>query len=293
MTLSFVLSFIGGAMGSMFGSMAMVITYAVCALAAPVVQNEFFSQYIVGVMLIPAVAFAGGIPAIAFAANTRKHPVSGLDIFLPQWFGVDDWVQHLIGGSFGVFGYGVVVLCGKYGFPGDAGALSIVIANLVVRKLCYRQKLLTCDPSQMKEIGRHLWAKRNGQLITPIFWGCFVGMVVFYTGNPGLMFSVSAASLVMKFFEPRWPITHHMSVAASLMAAAFAMDNVVLAAVLGAAGAVLASAVFEIANVWIGHGEFWRDHRKVDHAAVTYIDPPSCAVLVSSLLIALISALVK
>ena len=290
--LTIVLTFIGGAMGSMFSPMIMVIAYAWSAILAPVIGNTFFEQDIVNIMLLPCVAFAGGIPAIAFAANTRKHGVSGLDIFVPNWNATNDWLVHMVGGIFGVLGYALMELCVCLHIPGDAGAISIVAANVILRKICYRQKLITCDPSQMGEIWKHLISNKSKQLITPVIWGAFVGLVVCFTGNTSIMFCVSAITLIVIFFEPRFPVTHHMSVAASLAAAAFG-NSMAMNMIAGAAGAVLASAVFEISNVWIGHGKFKENHREISHKYITYIDPPSCAVTVSSIVIALLAGLIS
>ncbi|UVE49783.1 hypothetical protein KU306_12800 [Haloferax larsenii] len=262
-----------------------------------------------GVPFSPAISFAGGAAAAAYAAN-RGYMESGFDYHNAKdiGFALGSKPDVLaVGGIFGIIGYWLTVLSGTFNMPYDHIAMGVVLSALIHRVAfgydiigkARGSSLLDMTPFERGETRSNAVADGGEtarmsvepwlpnmykwEEVTAI--GIVVGLVAAYialsTGSPFLAFGISAASLIfLNLGVERVPVTHHMSLPASTAALAFTAG----AAELGAA-ALLVGGVFggicaifgeAFQRVFYAHGD-------------THWDPPAAAIVFGTFLVAVLA----
>lgn len=224
------LAFAGGVFGAALGGAGAFFLCGLAAIAGSVVflatGDPKFGELITwGPFLGPHVAFAGGVAAAALAG--RKGLLkSGRDVSTPL-AGLRSPVILLAGGAFGVLGLGLKTLAdiaSPTGGPAatNAIALSIVLSGFLVRAVFGRTGL-----APRPAAGRGRWRTEpdsawepwpvhpTTHILTAAAVSLFAGAVV--KGLPqafGLVFGLSAFTLLFLFLGARVPIILHIAWAA-------------------------------------------------------------------------------
>jgi len=230
--------------------------------------------------------FAAGVAAAAYAAkkgklDTGRNIVAGM-------MGLNSPDVLLIGGVFGILGYGIqwgLAQVPDFG-PGlawtDTVALTVVISAIIARLLWGKCGLCGCA-----EPGRHFYQPTDGAkwlafMSTPgqlLVIGLGVGLMAGYfavtLGGAGVFmsFGLAAASLIFLQFGVQIPVTHHIALPAAIVAAA--SGSIVIA---GIGGIVCAFVGEFFARTFLDHGD-------------THIDPPACTIAVMTLVFNAMTAL--
>ncbi|WP_436910721.1 hypothetical protein [Halosimplex marinum] len=259
-----------------------------------------------GPVLGPHVAFAGGAAAAAYAGR-KGH----LDTDFPY-----HEAKHLaaplgprpgallIGGVFGVLGYWLAQLSLRLGLPWDPVAASVVVSALLHRAvfgypLLGRLDTDLLDMSPYEDGDRRMAADGDGArslagryVVEPwlpyqsewlsvtllgLLVGIFAGFLAVATGSYFLAFGIAAAGLLfLTAGVERFPVTHHMALPAGIAALALPAAGPTVAVLAGGAFGALAGLVGELAQrVLYAHAD-------------THLDPPSVAIVVTTLLVAVL-----
>ncbi|PSQ44494.1 hypothetical protein BRD14_00990 [Halobacteriales archaeon SW_5_68_122] len=271
----------------------------------------------------PHVAFAGGAAAAAFAARQgymdtdfEYHEAKNVTYALGPRLDV-----MAVGGVFGAVGVGLAAGSVRLGLPWDPIAFSIVASGLLHRvALGYPvvgrvagENVLDMSPFERRQrrspradggvadrsgidpegaagSGRrlatepwlpHQYAWEEVAVLGAVV-GAFGGFVTHQTGSPFLAFGVAAASLLFLCVGvERFPVTHHAALVSSLavvgLTGAAAGDvSLAVAVAIGAVFGVLTAVVGEVAQ------------RLLYAHADTHLDPPAVAIVVGTLLVALL-----
>ncbi|WP_436928890.1 hypothetical protein [Halosimplex halobium] len=259
-----------------------------------------------GPVLGPHVAFAGAAAAAAYAGR-KGH--------LDTDFAYHE-AKHLaaplgprpgalaVGGVFGVLGYWLAQLSLRLGLPWDPVAASVVASALLHRAvfgypLLGRLDTDLLDMSPYEEGDRRMAADGDGArslagryVVEPwlpyqsdwatvgllgLVVGVFAGFLAVATGSYFLAFGIAATGLLfLTAGVDRFPVTHHMALPAGIAALALPDAGPTVAILVGGAFGVLAGLVGELAQrVLYAHAD-------------THLDPPSVAIVVTTLLVALL-----
>ncbi len=282
----------------------------------PMVATGLTGSIGLGPLLGPHVAFAGGVAAAAYAADrglmptdTEYHPAKAIDLSLGS-----HPTLLLIGGIFGVFGYGIATISGSVlGLPMDPVAFAIVVSGFTHRAV-FGYPLIGRSPADSGwfDMTPYQAGKtRPGSdrpLVEPFLpyqsaWinnlflglavGVFSGYIAYRTASPFLAFGLSISTfafVVIGNWQP--PVTLHMALPASIAALALLPGNIELAEmtpalvqseivflhaliVAGVFGA-LAGIIGELAaRLFYAHGD-------------THLDPPAVAITATTLLIGIL-----
>ncbi|WP_435154315.1 hypothetical protein [Haladaptatus sp. DFWS20] len=268
-----------------------------------------------GPVFSPAISFAGGAAAAAYAAK-KGYMETGFDFHEAKNIAFAQGTKPdvlAVGGLFGILGYWFTELSVAFAMPYDPIAMGVVL-SAVAHRLVFgydiiggaNRGLLNMKPFESEERrvigdavtdggtvqGRFIvepWLPHQYRWANVVTIGAVVGILAAYiayeTGSPFLAFGISAASLVfLNCGVEKIPVTHHMSLPASTAALALApvggeITSVAMVTVL-AVGAVfgMISALF---------GELFQ---RVFYAhADTHIDPPAAAIVFGTFLIAVLS----
>lgn len=262
-----------------------------------------------GPVLGPHVAFAGGAAAAAYAGR-KGH----LDTDFPY-----HEAKHLaaplgprpgallVGGVFGVLGYWLAQLSLRLGLPWDPVAASVVVSALLHRAvfgypLLGRLDTDLLDMSPYDDGDRRMAADGDGAqslagryVVEPwlpyqsewatvtllgLVVGVFAGFLAVTTGSYFLAFGIAATGLLfLTAGVERFPVTHHMALPAGIAALALPGAGPTTAVLVGGAFGVLAGLVGELAQ------------RTLYAHADTHLDPPSVAIVVTTLLVAVLDVL--
>jgi len=259
-----------------------------------------------GPVLGPHVAFAGAAAAAAYAGR-KGH----LDTDFPY-----HEAKHVgaalgprpgalaVGGVFGVLGYWLAQLSLRLGLPWDPVAASVVVSALLHRAV-FGYPLLGRLDTEMLDMspyddgdrrmaadgdgarslaGRYVvepWLPYQSEWLSVALVGLVVGIVGGFvavaTGSYFLAFGIAATGLCcLAAGVERFPVTHHMALPASIAALALPNADPTAAILVGGAFGLLAGLVGELAQrVLYAHAD-------------THLDPPSVAIVVTTLLIALL-----
>lgn len=261
-----------------------------------------------GPVLGPHVAFAGGAAAAAYAGR-KGH----LDTDFPY-----HEAKHLaaalgprpgalaVGGVFGVLGYWLAQLSLRLGLPWDPVAASVVVSALLHRAvfgypLLGRLDTDLLDMSPYEDGDRRMAADGDGDgarslagryVVEPwlpyqsewlsvtllgLLVGVLGGFLAVATGSYFLSFGIAAAGLLfLTAGVERFPVTHHMALPAGIAALALPAAGPAVAVLVGGAFGALAGLVGELAQrVLYAHAD-------------THLDPPSVAIVVTTLLVAVL-----
>ena len=277
-----------------------------------------------GPVFSPAISFAGGAAAAAYAAK-RGYMDTGFDFHeaknIAYALGTKPDVL-VVGGLFGIVGYWLTVASSTLAMPYDPIAMGVVLSALVHRlALGYplvgdaSNGLLNMRPWEDEErrvIGEPATAgasetdggvARERFLVEPwlphqykwvnvgllgVVMGILGGFIAVKTGSAFLGFGISAASLVfLNCGVENVPVTHHMTLpssTAALAALPAGFDPASQSAVLTA---VVAGAV--LGGVCALFGELFQ---RVFYAhGDTHWDPPAAAIVFGTFLVAVAAAL--
>lgn len=279
-------SFGGGVFGAALGGLpAFVFTgFAVLVGAAAVLGGssfDFISNVAFGPVFGPHVAFCGGVAAVAYAAKKGIHG-AGKDI-ISGGAGFKDPMALLVGGLFGILGYLLVSVFNTI-FPAgftDNVALTVFLSNAIARLTFGKTGLFGTLSEEAKARGRFtpggndVWVPHQqdfGQLfmislgvslVTAWYALAVIGInEAYFPAAAFVGFGISAATLVFLCFGINVPVTHHMTIIASL--AAIFSGSLFIGALMG----VISAFVGELASrTFIIHGD-------------THIDPPATAIFI-------------
>lgn len=297
------MSLAGGAFGAMiganyaFGFTGVTILLGLGVLAGT--GNSIILDYVsFGPVFGPHIAFAGGVAAAAYAGRKKVLVGGGKDVNSPL-AGLNRPEVLLVGALFGAGGYLVerlIKLIPWLGSHTDTVALTVVISALVARVIFGRTSIFhrLTPPA---EGARWLdWQEQPKQLLTvSLFASTLAAGASMVVGSYILPLSVAdehwarmldnahvlpfAISAVCIFFVAgglRMPVTHHMTITASLAAIAFLKisGSGMVGLLAGIVFGVIAGFVGELmARLMYSHGD-------------THIDPPAAAIWVMNTLVA-------
>ncbi|QIB74516.1 hypothetical protein GL213_08395 [Halogeometricum borinquense] len=315
-------AFAGGAFGAALGALpAFIFTgFLVIAGETAVVANaeagSITGSVAFGEPFSPAISFAGGAAAAAYAAK-RGYMDSGFDYHNAKdiAFALGTKPDVLaVGGLFGILGYWITIASQTYNLPWDPIAMGVTLSALAHR-VAFGYPLvgkirgdgpLDMSPFEREEIRvggeaaadgdgetdggtasrlavepwlphQYKWANVAAVSLVVGLLGAFIAME---TGSIFLAFGISAASLVfLNLGVERIPVTHHMSLIGSAGA---------LAAVGGPDGSLL---VGLIAGGVLGliSGLFGELFQRVFYShSDTHWDPPAAAIVFGSFLIVIL-----
>ena len=277
----------GGAFGAALGAVPVFILTGVVALVGAVAAmagHPELLQTAFGPVLGPHVSFGGAVAAAAYAGSRGLS--SGRDVGSPLMpLGRLDVLA--VGGLFGAIGYLI-----NWGFVATGAALwtDSIAATVMVSAIGARLLFGRTGPfGRVQAPGARRfhpdasanWLPWQQEWRDVVFIGAAVGLVAAFIcagsglgpGKEILGFALSTVSLVFLVTGSKIPVTHHISLTASL--AVVHGGGVLTGAVVGVIGAV----VGEVASrVFLIHGD-------------THIDPPAVAIaIVATILIAVRAA---
>lgn len=269
-----------------------------------------------GPLLGPHVAFAGGVAAAAFAADRgyipeadagTYHPAKAVDIALGSRPDV-----LLVGGLFGAFGYVVAVISGSVlQFPLDPVALGIVVSGFVHRAVFGYDLVGTPAQGWLDMAPYHRGETRpdsDRPLVEPwlphqmpwannLVLGLGVGLasayIAYVTASPFLAFGIGIFLFIFVIIDAgKPPIVLHMALPASIAALAlmpseYGLSQFTPELVAAEVPLLLALALGALFGAIAGLlGEFFQ--RTLYAHADTHLDPPACAIVVTTLLIGIL-----
>ncbi len=281
--------FFGAAIGSLHAFVftgVLVIVGFVAQIAVP--DAPIISSLAFGPAFGPHIAFAGGVAATAYAAR-RGYMENGKDIVLPLAALAKPDVLA-VGAVFGLFGYFVqklIAIIPGFGAITDSVALTVVISAILARVLFGRTKVFARNSSgksgfdsfEPNDAGSWIRAQESFGINTALGVGAglfasFISITLLQAfpeaaNASTFVFGISALSLILLSAGQPVPVTHHITLPASIAAATFyplVGENAALAIIIGAAAGVLGAWFGELfARLWQSHGD-------------THIDPPAAAI---------------
>lgn len=282
----------------------------------PLIATGLTGSIGLGPLLGPHVAFAGGVAAAAYAAdsgympgNAEYHPAKSIDLSLGSKPDV-----LLVGGLFGILGYAIATLSGTVlGIPMDPIAFAIVVSAFIHRIVFGYPIIgspadgngwLDMSPYESGETR----AGSDRALVEPFLpyqsaWlnnlvlglgvGLFSAYITYVSASPFLAFGLSIATfafVIIGTWKP--PITLHMALPASIAALALVPGEFGLAQMtptlvqtevvflhallLGGVFGALAGVIGELAA------------RLLYAHGDTHLDPPAVAITVTTLIIGIL-----
>ncbi len=228
--MAWLVSFAGGVFGAAFGAAGAFFLCGLAAIAGSVIflvtgDPKFGDLVTWGPFLGPHVAFAGGVAAAALAGR-RGLLKSGRDVATPL-FGLGSPAVLLTGGAFGVLGLGLKALADflpltKGLAATNSIALSIVVSGFLVRAVFGRTGLAPRPAAgrgrwrAAPEAGWEPWPVHpSTHILTAAAVSLFAGLVVKELPRAfGLVFGLSAFTLIFLHFGARIPIILHIAWAA-------------------------------------------------------------------------------
>lgn len=260
----------GGLIGTLTGGAEAFIIYGFVLIVQTILTSAghdmtFFNQYLANLLFLPCVMFSAAVPATGYAA--RRHDIRSWEIDRSLAFTNDAGVL-LVGALTGVIGYLIIALASNAGFPGDAGALSVVTVAVITRIIFPKDRIVNKDAGRVfRDVNRWCF-----ELTTAAAVSALTAFFVMKTGIVTVGFMMSASLMILQLFQRTqfFPTTHQITMVAALAAAA---SGSILPAVLFGC---LAHIIFTLFGGWLNMG------------CGTHIDPPAVAILTCSLLISLI-----
>ena len=219
--------------------------------------SVFMNSVVFGPVFGPHIAFAGGAAAAAYAAKKKYMPAgtNGRDIVTPL-AGLSKADVYVVGGVFGMIGYCLNLVVGqlptfKVSDPAmnygndvlgstDTVAFTIIIIAIVCRYMFGSTGLFSTKQGPLMWVGgdKHWVAhqeKWSHSALIGFFSGLFSGfatlmlVLYIYPINPGIVghaqlvgWAISAITLIFLTCGLNTPVTHHMTIIASIAALKFA-----------------------------------------------------------------------
>jgi hypothetical protein len=283
-----ILSLAGGIFGAAIGGLPAFVLCGVTAVIGLVIfwatgDDLFLNALAWGPLFGPHIAFAGGVAAAAYAARVGKLETGGKDIVTPL-IGLNAPDVLLVGGVFGALGYVLFWVSGLLGnigmFPWLNGAVfSICISSIIVRLVFGKKGLfgqVRAGDNRWVTTDVAAWLPWQSDPLQLIMLGVGLGLPIAYFIRimPELFtfgFAIAAVSLVFLGAGHKFPVTHHIGIAAGM--AVIATGNIWWGLTFALMGAFLGE-IF--ACLFLNHAD-------------THMDPPVWAVAVTWLLTALLS----
>ena len=294
----FLVAFGGGVFGAAIGALPAFIFTGIMVIvgeAAFVATGEgaITGMIAFGPFFSPSVAFGGGVAAAAFAAK-KGMLGAGKDILTTlMTYGAQKGFAMvlIVGGVFGVIGWGIHAGLAAAGTPTDTIAVGVWVSALIVR--------LVFSPGKTGLLGKHDPSVASSRLGLPedrsIAWlpfmsridmlviiGASVGLVSSFasivTGSAVIGFGIAATSLLFLEMKGPVPVTHHIALPAALAALAMisAGQVVMVAVIVGAIFGVLGALLGEL-HARLFHN--WGD---------THIDSPAFAIFILTTVVILV-----
>lgn len=299
-------AFAGGLFGAAIGALPAFIFVGFAVLvgiAAGLGGSEFdvLGQIAFGPVLGPHISFAGGVAAAAFAAR-RGDIDDGTDIVTPL-AGLGDPLPLLVGGIFGAGGYLLQLLLTALIPPVEAGfyttytdviALVVVISAIIARVAFGRTGVFGSLDADARGRGRfstgegRVWLAYQEGFVQASVVGLGAGILAAWSAaeilavNPDYLpfavllgYGISATALIFLQFGFSVPVTHHMTLPASVAAVAVVSvgGSEVVAILMGAIAGILGALLGEFfSRLFLIHGD-------------THVDPPANAILVMATLV--------
>jgi hypothetical protein len=272
-----------------------------------------------GAVFGPHISFAGGAAAAAYAAK-KGYMDTGFDYHEAKNITYAQGTKPdvlAVGGAFGILGYFITLTSGTLlAAPWDPIAIAVVLSAFAHR-LAFgydiigdaKKGLMNMSPFEAEErrvMGDSADAAADGGqparfLVEPWLphqykWpnvtmigfvvGILGGFIALTTGSPFLAFGISAATLLfLNLGVANIPVTHHMALPASTAALAavggstpesLAAAGVTPLLVAGLFGIIGALAGEVIQRIFYAHAD-------------THLDPPAFAIVIATLIIALLN----
>jgi len=294
----FLVAFGGGVFGAAIGALPAFIFTGIMVVAGEMAfiatGNAAVTGYVAfGPFFAPSVAFGGGVAAAAFAAK-KGMLGAGKDIVttLMTYGAQKGFAQVLIvGGVFGVIGWGIHAGLAVAGTPTDTIAVAVWVSALIVR--------LVFSPGKTGLLGKHDPSVASSRLGLPedrsIAWlpfmsridmlviiGVSVGLLSAFaslvTGSAVIGFGIAATSLLFLEVKGPVPVTHHIALPAALAALAM-IDGGQTAMV-----AILVGGVFGVLGALLGELHARLFHNWGD----THIDSPAFAIFILTTVVILV-----
>lgn len=229
MQFGLIAAFGGGVLGAAFGALPAFIITGVIAIAGAVVAMGGGADLTVGLvafgsLLGPHIAFAGGVAASAYAGK-KKYTKNGADI-VSALNGTGQPDILLVGGIFGLLGFGINYIFATLAVPTDLPGITVVVLAIITRFLFGSSGLLGKYPDGEKKV----YFTMGKGLLYNILLGAGIGIAVSYVGSalvaggasaaamgmyPILCFGISAFSLVFTQTGFAVPATHHITLPAA------------------------------------------------------------------------------
>ena len=280
----------------------------------------FMGSVVFGPVFGPHIAFLGGAAAAAYAAKVGAMPkgVNGRDIVSPL-AGIARTDVLMVGGAFGILGYLVnnffawILPTFKAGDPSlhygsevigatDTVALTIIVLSIVIRYAFGSTGMFKkVNGLGLMEVGegkhwvehQEKWGVSAAHGLTSGLMSAFATLVVVqfvFEAQPGIVnhaqligWAISAVTLIFLSLGMKTPVTHHMTILASIAALKFApiiagtsavgewtsthmAIALIIGGIVGALGALLGEALSRATNA---NGD-------------THIDPPAFAIWVGT-----------
>jgi hypothetical protein len=283
-------AFGGGMFGAAIGGLpAFVFTgFAVLAgagLAITGADYDFLGNIAFGPVFGPHISFAGGVAAAAYARR-RNELEAGKDIVTPLASLATPDVL-LVGGAFGVLGYLLqVAFTPVIGNLTDVIALIVFVSGVLVRVMFGSTGIFGKVTSADHDGGRftpggvEVWVEYQQEWVQAAAIGLASGLLAAFASLSILEaypeataaanvigFGISAATLVFLALGLEFPVTHHMTIAASY--AAVATGSILVGAVAGIVSALIGEAG---SRLFLIHGD-------------SHVDPPAFAIFIMASLV--------
>jgi hypothetical protein len=308
-------AFAGGAFGAAIGALPVFIFTGFAVIAGEVAAyvdadaSAITGAVAFGVPFSPAISFAGGAAAAAYAAK-RGYIDSGFDYYSAKdiGFALGSKPDVLaVGGLFGIIGYWLTVLSASFALPYDHIAMGVTLSALIHRVAfgydiigpVYGKGLFDMSPFERGDVrggvatdggeadrlevepwlpNMYKWAEVAAISAVVGISSAYIALV---TGSPFLAFGISAATLLfLNLGVERLPVTHHMALPASTAALAWtsgAAELGIVALLLGGVFGLICGLFGEVfQRIFYAHGD-------------THWDPPAAAIVFGTFLIAMLA----
>jgi hypothetical protein len=301
-------AFGGGLFGAAIGGLPAFILTGVAVLVAfgaglGGAGFDVLGLVVFGPVTGPHVTFVGGVAAAAFAAR-RGDLDDGKDIATPL-AGLGDPLPLLVGGIFGAGGYALQVLLMNlippyqtafYPTYIDVIAVVVTVFAIITRLAFGKTGLFGSLDAEARERGRlstsgdRVWLAYQEGFLQASVVGLGTGILAAWAAtqlaafDPALLpfgvllgYGVSATALIFLQFGFSAPVTHHMTLPASVAAVGVAVagGSQIVAILVGAVAGILGALLGEFfSRLFQIHGD-------------THIDPPANAIIAMSVVIVL------
>lgn len=236
-------AFAGGCIGALVGGNPAFVIAGIVGVTFLSMGNvpaaAVLQQTVEYTLFTPCICFAGGVAALAFAANKRKYDINGLNLNKALGF-TKDPMTVLVGGIFGLFGFLCLNLAVYFKLPLDAGALTVMLSGFIVRLLFGNRTIVNPKLSEnllFHKEGISHWAFK---ILVGLVVATIAAYAVHLTGIATTGFYISALSLIFFLRDGDFPVTHHVTLIAGY--ATLRSGNVLTGVLFG----VLACIVFEL-----------------------------------------------